>query len=173
MPSVAASPNERWATDMTRVWCGQQDRWAALSVVMDCHTREILGWRLTRNGNAKAAEAALEDALIGRFGSLGRLTQPLTLRSDNGLVFTSQRFTVTVQRYGLQQEFIQPHTPQQNGMIERLFRTMKEQCIWLTRFESLDEAKSAIGRWVDWYNHQRPHQALGMKTPAEIYKLAA
>jgi len=57
-------------------------------------------------------------------------------------------------------------------MIERLFRTMKEQCIWLTRFESLDEAKSAIGRWVDWYNHQRLHQALKMKTPAEVYKLA-
>lgn len=173
MPSVAAAPNERWSTDMTRVWCGQQDRWAALSVVMDCHTREILGWRLTRNGNAKAAEATLEDALINRFGSLARLAKPLTLRSDNGLVFTSKRFTVTVQRYGLQQEFIQPHTPQQNGMIERLFRTMKEQCIWLTRFESLDEAKSAIGRWVDWYNHQRPHQALKMRTPAETYKLAA
>ena len=58
-------------------------------------------------------------------------------------------------------------------MIERLFQTMKEQCIWLTRLESLDEAKSAIGRWVDWYNYQRPHQALGMKTPAEAYKLAA
>jgi len=63
---------------------------------MDCHTREILGWRLTRSGNAKAAEATLEDALIGRFGSLARLAQPLILRSDNGLVFTSKRFTVTV-----------------------------------------------------------------------------
>jgi len=111
--------------------------------------------------------------LINRFGSLARLAKPLTIRSENGLVFTSKRFTVTVQRYGLQQEFIQPHTPQQNGMIERLFRTMKEQCIWLTRFESLDEARSVIGRWIDWYNHQRPHQALGMKTPAEMYKLAA
>jgi len=92
MSSVAASPNERWSTDMTRVWCGQQDRWAALSVVMDCHTREILGWRLTRNGNSKAAEATLEDALIGRFGSLARLTRPLTLRSDNGLVFNLTAF---------------------------------------------------------------------------------
>jgi putative transposase len=109
------------------------------------------------------------------------LAQPLTLRSDNGLVFTSKRFTVTVRRYGVKQEFIQPHTPQQNGipqgfpsvMIERLFRTMKEQCIWLRRFDSLDETKSVIGRGVDWYNHQRPHQALKMKTPAEIYKLAA
>ena len=63
----------------------------------------------------------MEDALIGRFGSLARLAKPLTLRSDNGLVFTSKRFTVTVQRYGLQQEFIQPHTPQQN-----IFKRSKE-----------------------------------------------
>lgn len=77
------------------------------------------------------------------------------------------RFTVSVQRYCMQQEFTQPHTRKQNGMIECLFRTMKEQYIWLTRFESLDEAQSAIGRWIDWYNHKRPHEALGMNTPAE------
>ena len=73
-------------------------------------------------------------ALIGRFGSLARLAQPLTLRSDNGFVFTSKRFTVTVRRYDVELEFIQPHTPQQNGtpqglpsvVIECLFRTMKE-----------------------------------------------
>ncbi len=67
---------------------------------MDCHMREILGLRMTRNSNARAAEATLEDALIQRLGLLGRLTQPLSLRSYNGLVFISQRFTVTVQRYG-------------------------------------------------------------------------
>ena len=76
---------------MTRVWYGQQDRWASLSVVMDCHTREILGWHLTRNGNTKATEATLEDALIGHLGSLARLSGPLTQRSDNDLASTSQR----------------------------------------------------------------------------------
>jgi transposase InsO family protein len=75
---------------------------------------------------------------VNRFSTLARTAQPLTLRSDNGLAFTSRRFKVTVRSYGIKQEFITPHTPQQNGMIERLFRTMKEQCIWLNNFKAFD-----------------------------------
>jgi len=58
-------------------------------------------------------------------------------------------------------------------MIERLFRTMKEQCIWLHNFKSFEEAQAIIGQWVMWYNTQRPHQALNMKTPKQAYQLAA
>ena len=136
LPSVASRPNERWSTDLARVWCGEIHRWCALAIVMDCHTREVLGWRLSPSGNAKTAEAALEEALISRYGSLGKAQDDIVLRSDNGLVFTSRRFTKTVYHYGLQQEFIQPHTPQQNGMVERLIRTVKEQCLCLHNFPS-------------------------------------
>lgn len=171
LPSVASRPNERWATDMARVWCGEKSRWCALTLVMDCYSRELLGWRLSATGNAKAAEAALEDALINRYGLLGRAKDDLTIRSDNGLVFTSKQFTRTVYQYGLKQEFIRPHTPQQNGMVERLIRTVKEQCLWLHHFDSIDEARQALGKWFRHYNEQRPHQALGMKTPKAIYQL--
>lgn len=173
LPSVATRPNERWATDMARVWCGDLHRWCALTLVMDCCTRELLGWRLSPTGNARAAEAALEEALINRYGILGKAQDDLTIRSDNGLVFTSRRFTRTVYHYGIKQEFIRPHTPQQNGMVERLIRSVKEQCLWLHNFASLDEARKALGAWFRYYNEQRPHQALGMKTPRETYKLAA
>jgi putative transposase len=173
LPSVADRPNERWATDLARVWCGPVHRWCALAIVMDCHTREALGWRLSPSGSARVAEAALEEALINRYGALGRAQDDITLRSDNGLVFTSRHFTQTVYQYGLKQEFIRPHTPQQNGMVERLIRTVKEQCLWLHRFENIDEARQALRAWFRYYNEQRPHQALGMKTPSEIYKLAA
>jgi putative transposase len=124
MPSVSTKPDERWSTDMARVWCGPQARWACLTLVMDCHTRELLGWRLSRQGNAKAAEATLEEALINRFVCLVLLKKPLKLRSNNGLVFSFRRYTQTVYRYGIKQEFIKPHTPQQNGMVERVKRTM-------------------------------------------------
>ena len=140
---------------------------------MDCHTREVLGWSLSKNGNAKSAVAALEDALLSRYGIVGKAEKGLQLRSDNGLVFTSKLYTQTVQQYGLSQEFIRPHTPQQNGMVERLIRTIKEQCIWMHNFASLREARLAIGHWIEYYNHKRPHQALKMKTPAEAYALAA
>ena len=172
LPSVAKSPNERWATDLCRVWSGR-DGWAVLALVIDCCSRELLGWHLSRSGKSQTAESALEQALIARFGTLGRVPTPFLLRSDNGLVFTSRRYTALVRSYGLQQEFITPHTPEQNGMVERVIRTLKEQCVHRHRFETLQHASRVIGDWISFYNTQRPHQALGMKTPAEAYALAA
>ncbi len=58
-------------------------------------------------------------------------------------------------------------------MVERLIRTLKEQCVHRRHFESLQRASRVIADWIGFYNHQRPHQALGMKTPAEVYALAA
>jgi putative transposase len=128
---------------------------------------------LSRSGKAKTAEMALEQALITRFGTLGRVSTPFLLRSDNGLVFTSRSFTALVRSYGLKQEFITPHCPQQNGMIERVIRTLKEQCVHRHRFETLQHASRVIADWIGFYNYRRPHQALGMKTPAEAFALAA
>jgi putative transposase len=172
LPSVAESPNERWSTDLCRVWAGK-DGWATLALVMDCHTRELLGWHLSRSGKATTAASALEHALIARFGTLGRVETPFLLRSDNGLVFTSRQYTRLVRSYGLRQEFITPHCPQQNGMMERLIRSLKEQCVHRQRFESLAHASRAIGDWIQFYNHRRPHQALGMRTPAATFEIAA
>lgn len=171
-PSVAPRPNERWSTDLARIWCGK-DRWCTLALVMDCCTRELLGWQLSRSAKAKTAEAALEYALINRFGCLGRVPQPFKLRSDNGLVFCSKTYTTLVRSYGLDQEFITPYTPQQNGMVERLIRTLKEQCAYHHRFETVRHAERIIGDWIDFYNKERPHQSLGMKSPEESFKLAA
>ena len=89
LPSVASAPDERWATDLCRVW-GGRDGWLTLALVMDCHTRQLLGWQLPRTGKATTAAAALEQALIARYGILGRAATPFLLRSDNGVVFTSR-----------------------------------------------------------------------------------
>ena len=173
LPSVAKAPNERWSTDLCRVWAGR-DGWASLALVIDCHTRELRGWHLSRTGRATTAASALEQALIARFGTLGAVPDPFLLRSDNGLVFTSRHYTAFVKSYGLRQEFITPHCPQQNGMVERVIRTIKEQCcVHRHRFESLQHASRVLGDWIGFYNHKRPHQALKMKTPAEAYALAA
>ena len=172
LPSVASRPDERWATDLTHVWCGK-DRRASLAVIIDCCTREILGWRLSDNGSSKTAEAALEEALVHRFGALGRIHQSLALRSDNGLVFSSRHYTATVKAYGLTQEFTTPYTPEQNGLVERFFRSLKEECIWQHRFESLGQARAVIGRWIQYYNEERPHQSLGYVAPRAHPLLAA
>lgn len=172
LPSVASVPDQRWATDLCRVW-GGRDGWLTLALVIDCFTRQLLGWHLSRSGKATTAAAALEQALIARYGTLGQVPHSFLLRSDNGLVFTSRKYTRLVRSYGLRQEFITPHCPQQNGMVERVIRTLKEQCTHRHRFESHQHASRVISDWIQFYNHRRPHQALGMKTPAEVYALAA
>lgn len=91
MPSKATAANERRSTNMCRIWAGR-DGWATLALVIDCHTRELLGWHLSRSGRASAASSALEHALTARFGTLGRVPKPFLLRSDNGLVFTSRSY---------------------------------------------------------------------------------
>ena len=68
LPSVATAPDERWATDLCRIW-GGRDGWLTLALVIDCHTRQLLGWQLSRSGKASTAASALEQALIeGRQG---------------------------------------------------------------------------------------------------------
>lgn len=140
---------------------------------MDYHTRELLGWHLSRSGKACTAGSALEHGLIALFGALGRVPIPFQLRSDNGLVLTSRSYTALVRGYGLRQEFITPHCPQQNGMVERVTRTPKEQCVHRHRFETIQHASHVISDWIGFHNDRRPHQALGMKTPVQTFALAA
>ena len=111
LPSVVESSNTLWATDYAHIFCGK-DAWCHLALVIDCGDRELIGWRLSRSGKATVAEAALEDALVHRFGLLRKVSAPLTIRSDNSLVFTSKRYRSTVRLYGLEQEFITPYTPE-------------------------------------------------------------
>lgn len=94
----------RWATDIASVWCGEQDRWSALTLVMD--------WSLSIRVHAVSAVTALEDMLLTRYGVIDKATTGLQLRSDNGLVFTSCLYTTLAMQYGLTQEFTQPDTPQ-------------------------------------------------------------
>ena len=169
--SISSRPNERWAIDTTHIFCGQ-DGWCHLTAVIDCCDRTIVGWRLSKSGTSKIAAAALEDALIQR--GIFKGGNELTLRSDNGLVFGSKHFVKVANRYGVGQEYITPYTPEQNGMIERWFRSLKEECVWLNRFKSKQHAFEVIGRWIDRYHNERPHQALGYLTPAQFgMKLAA
>ena len=157
--------NSRWAVDTTHIFCGR-DGWCHLTAVIDCCDRNIMGWRLSKRGIAKIAAAALEDAAV-----LRKINGTnVVLRSDNGLVFGSKAFTKVVNRYGFIQEFITPYTPEQNGMIERFFKTLKEECIWHYNFESVTHAFRIIADWIDFYNNERPHSALNYEAPAVYSK---
>lgn len=173
--SVAERPNERWATDIALVHCGR-DGWCAFVPVIDCCTRQVLGWDLAGTAKTRTAERALENALMCRFGHCRAAAESLVIRHDNGLVFGSKRYVAVVADYGLTQEYIAPYTPQQNGLCERFIRTIPalwwEEFVWHRRFTSIEEARHEIGKWIRFYNGSRPHSRLGWSSPDEYHARA-
>lgn len=163
--------NQLWAIDTTSLFCGK-DGWCYLTAVIDCHDRSIVGWRLSRSGKAKVAAGALEDALRARKFRAGAASY-LTLRSDNGLVFGASDFVRVAQRYQIEQQYIKPYSPEQNGLIERFFRSLKEECIWLQRLASRDHAFKRVADWMDFYNEQRVHSALDYLSPNQYRRQSA
>lgn len=165
--SRAEQSNKRWAMDVTHIPCGR-DGWAHLAAVIDCHDREVVGYEFALRGRAREAERALEEACIRRFGTLRPQGETPVIRSDNGLIFQSRRFRRACRDYRLDQEFITPYTPEQNGLIERFFRSPKEECVWQHNFTSFGHARRVVRRWIHWYNRERPHQALDYLSPSEF-----
>jgi len=88
------------------------------------------------------------------------------IRSDNGLVFASRRYRRLLASYGLKQEFIHPHTPEQNGVVEAYHKTFKRECVWQHRFATLDKVIRVVSPWIEHYNNRRPHSSLGYLSPA-------
>jgi len=164
--SVADRSNERWATDFTCVWT-KYDGLIYVNEVVDCGDRGIVGFCISKRCRAEEAVWALEDACLRRFGVLPTGDAGVTVRSDNGLVFASRLYRRLLKSYGLKQEFIHPHTPEQNGVVEAYHKTFKRECVWQNRFATIDEATAVISAWIDHYNRERPHSALGYLTPEE------
>lgn len=158
--------DERWAMDITHIDCGA-DGWGHLTAVIDCHDRELVGFEFALRGRAQEAERALEMACLARFGTVRPSGATPLIRSDNGLVFQSRRFREACRFYRLKQEYITPYTPEQNGLIERFFRSFKEECVWQQLFADFATARRAVLAWIGWYNAERPHQALGHLSPHE------
>ncbi len=147
--SVATRRNERWALDATHIDCGV-DGWGHLVAVIDCYDREIIGWQFALRGRAKEAERALEMACLARFGTLRPHGEVPIIRSDNGLIFRSRRFREACRFYRLPQACITPYTPEQHGVIERWFRSLKRECVWQHHFQNFADARTAIQRWIRW-----------------------
>jgi putative transposase len=130
--------NERWPMDVTHIprragGCNH------LTTVIDCYDRAMPGYEFVFPGRAKEAERALEEACVTRFGTVLPEGSTPVIRSDNGLIFQSRRFRAACRDYRLRQEFITPSTPEQDGLVECFFRSLKEERVWLHRFGSFTE----------------------------------
>lgn len=168
-PFCLTRSNELWQTDMTSVWCGE-DGWGYFTAVIDCFDRSIIGWSFTNRCRAKDFSPAMTMAWSNAFphGVDSEEQITVTLRHDNGTQFTSEHYRTSAHDLGIKLSRTAYRHPDGNAFIERVFRTLKEEAVWLNDFLSFDEAFEAIMVWLDDYNHERPHDSLGDRTPAEV-----
>lgn len=149
--SIAAASNERGARDVTHVPVGP-DGWAHLAAVIDCHGRAVAGCGFGFRRRAHEAGRTPEDACLARFGALRPRGRTPVVRSDNGLTFRSRRFRPACWAYLLRREFITPDAPEENGVIERFFRSLQEEAAWQYSVANSREARRTIARWIDCHN---------------------
>ncbi len=163
----ALYPNHVWQSDMTKIWAGPTVGWAYLVSVIDCCTRDIIGWDLSRRCRSAEALAALNRAVLEvlPFGPRGT---GLTLTTDNGTQFTSARYVETLNRLGITHRRTAYNHPEGNSYIERFHRSLKEEEVWLNEYQNFDQALRSIARWIEEYNHDRPHRGLHGQTPHEV-----
>ena len=159
-------PDQAWQIDQTNVYLSDMRR-LYLVVVVDCRTREIVGHCLDERCRSDEWIAALRTALESRGLGEGRL-QDLTLRSDNGAQPSSRRFADYLRSRGITGEFTGYAAPDDNCYVERAIRTLKEEHIYCQSYESYAEARDGLEDFIDYYNNERIHSALGYKTPIEI-----
>jgi len=164
----ATAPNQIWQSDMTKIWAGPTAGWAYLVSVIDCCTREIVGWNLSARCRTEEALAAVEQAVLERLPA-GSRSSTLTLTTDNGTQFTSTRFLETMRRLGITHRRTAYHHPEGNSYIERFHRSLKEEEVWTAEYRSLEEARDSIARWIEEYNHDRPHRGVNNRTPREAF----
>ena len=155
-------PDELWHLDMTSVWVAEHG-WCYLNAAIDCCTREITAWSIDVRCRAAEATAVIDQAVADR--GVGPAT--LTLGTDNGTAFTSRAFRARLAELGIVHRRGGYRDPESQAFIESWFSKLKQRCIWREEFETLDEAREKIGRYVDRYHH-RPHSRLAYRTPREV-----
>jgi putative transposase len=164
----AAEPNQIWQSDMTKIWAGPTVGWAYLVSVIDCCTREIVSWNLSHRCRTEEALDAVEQAVLARLPA-GSREASVTLTTDNGTQFTSTRFIETLNRLGITHRRTAYHQPEGNSYIERFHRSLKEEEVWPAEYRNVEEARVSIARWIEEYNHDRPHCGVGNRTPREAF----
>ncbi|PHP64527.1 IS3 family transposase, partial [Zhengella mangrovi] len=155
-------PNQVWAADIT--YLPMRRGFLYLVAIMDWHTRKVLAWRISNTLEADFCVEALSEA-IHRFGP------PEIMNTDQGSQFTSFAWTDQLRRSGVRISMDGKGRFLDNIFVERLWRSLKYECVYLHAWENGSEAKAGVGRWFEFYNRKRPHSALGGKPPAVVYWL--
>ncbi|MCZ7586009.1 MAG: IS3 family transposase [Deltaproteobacteria bacterium] len=160
------APNEAWQIDMTSFALSDLTP-LYLIVVIDALTRKLVGWSLDRRCRASEWIAALRMALDDQGIVTREDAARLTVRSDNGAQPCSKRFVAFLGSRGVRGQYTGYDAPDDNAFVERVIRTIKEEEIWPTVYDTWSEAHGALDAYVRWYNEERIHSALDYRTPSE------
>lgn len=153
-------PNQVWCADITYI--RMRRGFLYLVAIMDWHSRKVLSWRLSNTMDAEFCVEALKEA-IDRYGA------PEIFNTDQGSQFTSQAWIEVLEDAKVKISMDGKGRWIDNRMIERLWRSLKYECVYLYAFESGSEARDGIGKWLAYYNAERPHSTHGILTPNEAY----
>jgi putative transposase len=159
-------PNQWWGIDMTKVMVDGFG-WMYLVIVLDWYSKKIVGYYTGLECRSKHWLEALDMALNRQFPD-GIRGNRLFLMSDNGSQPTSVSFMKTCRSLDINQAFTSYNNPKGNADTERMFRTMKEELLWLREWTSPFELADAIGKWITYYNGNYLHSALGYKSPEKF-----
>jgi putative transposase len=159
---IVERPRQLWQLDMSSIWVAEHG-WCYLNAIIDCCTREIVGWELNLRCRADEAIAVVEHAAAGHGIEPGELV----VGSDNGSAFTARRFKAKLGELGIKHRRGGYRDPESQAFIESWFGKLKEREVWLNEYETLDAARRGIGGYVERYHH-RPHSGLNYRTPHEV-----
>lgn len=154
-------PNQVWAADITYI--PLDSGWAYLVAVMDWYSRTVLAWELSNTMTIDFCIHAAQDALK-HHGT------PEIFNTDQGAQFTSPDFIDVLTREGVAISMDGKGRATDNIFVERLWRSLKYEDVYLHNYATLAEARAGIGRWIRFYNQRRPHQALANYTPMDVYR---
>ncbi|MFC0813534.1 IS3 family transposase [Paracoccus panacisoli] len=153
-------PNHVWCADITYI--PMRKGFLYLVAIMDWSTRKVLAWRISNTLETDFCIEALNEA-IHKFGP------PEIMNTDQGSQFTSFAWTDRLKRVGTRISMDGKGRCIDNIFIERLWRSLKYECVYLHAWETGSQAKASIGRWIAFYNHHRPHTAHRGQPPAVVY----
>lgn len=148
-----------WCTDITYIRLAQG--FVYLTVIMDWHSRYVISWGLSNTLDSSFCVTALEKAM-----TRGR---PEIFNSDQGVQFTSVEFTGVLKAKDVQISMDGRGRAMDNIFVERLWRTVKYEDVYLHDYRSMQEAYEGLKKYFEYYNNQRQHQSLGNRTPREVY----
>lgn len=152
--------NQAWATDITYI--PTANGYCYLVAIMDWHSRAILSWRISNTMTVDFAKEALE-AAVQKFGA------PEIFNSDQGAQFTSEEFTEILKRENVTISMDGKGRCIDNIFMERVWRSLKYEEVYLNSYASMAEAQKRIGEWIEFYNTKRFHSSLGNQKPMDFY----